>query len=67
MLKPDPRATYKYTDTFKATAVELNQLPGVASKDAAELSEPGHPCSENYVAKHMSELGIRARNDRGLK
>jgi len=31
MPKPGPRTTYKYTDKFKATAVKLSQLPGVAS------------------------------------
>ena len=36
MPKPGPRTTYKYTDKFKATAVKLSELPGVASKDVAE-------------------------------
>jgi len=36
MPKPGPRTTYKYTDQFKATAVKLSKLPGVASKDVAE-------------------------------
>jgi len=36
MPKPGPRTTYKYTDKFKATAVKLSELSGVASKDVAE-------------------------------
>jgi transposase len=36
MPKPGPRTTYKYSDEFKATAVKLSELPGVAIKDVAE-------------------------------
>ena len=36
MPKPGPRTTYKYSEEFKATAVKLSQLPGVAIKDVAE-------------------------------
>ena len=36
MPKPGPRTTYKYSDEFKATAVKLTALPGVAIKDVAE-------------------------------
>lgn len=36
MPKPGPRTTYKYSDEFKATAVRLSQLPGVAVQDVAE-------------------------------
>ena len=35
MPKPGPRTTYRYTDDFKATAVRLSQLPGVAVQDVA--------------------------------
>jgi len=35
MPKPGPRTTYRYTDQFKATAVRLSQLPGVAVGDVA--------------------------------
>ena len=35
MAKPGPRTTYQYTDTFKATAVRLSQLPGVSVQDVA--------------------------------
>lgn len=36
MPKPGPRTTFKYSDEFKATAVKLSELPGVAIKDVAE-------------------------------
>lgn len=36
MPKPGPRTTYQYSDAFKATAVRLSQLPGVAVHDVAE-------------------------------
>ena len=36
MPKPGPRTTYKYSDQFKATAVRLSELPGVAVQDVAE-------------------------------
>ena len=36
MPRPGPRTTYKYSDEFKATAVKLSQLPGVAIQDVAE-------------------------------
>jgi len=32
-----------------------------------ELNELGYPCSENFIAKIMSEQGIRARNGKGFK
>jgi len=35
MPKPGPRTTYKYSDRFKATAVRLSALPGVAVQDVA--------------------------------
>lgn len=36
MPKPGPRTTYKYSDDFKAAAVKLSDLPGVAIKDVAD-------------------------------
>ena len=36
MPKPGPRTTYKYSNEFKATAVKLSYLPGVAINDVAE-------------------------------
>jgi len=36
MPKPGPRTIYKYSDEFKAAAVALSHLPGVAVQDVAE-------------------------------
>jgi len=36
MPKPGPRTTFKYSDEFKATAVKLSELAGVAIKDVAD-------------------------------
>ena len=36
MPRPGPRTTYRYSDQFKATAVRLSRLPGVAVQDVAE-------------------------------
>lgn len=36
MPKPGPRATFRYTQQFKATAVRLSKLPGVAVGDVAQ-------------------------------
>jgi transposase-like protein len=36
MPKPGPRTTYRYSRDFKATAVRLSELPGVAVRDVAE-------------------------------
>lgn len=36
MPKPGPRTTYKYSEDFKATAVRLSHLPGVAVQDVAQ-------------------------------
>ena len=54
MPKPGPRTTYKYTDKFKATAVKLSELPGVASKDVAE-SLCIHPFMLSRWRKEMRE------------
>ena len=35
MPKLGPRTTYKYSDHFKATAVRLSYVPGVAVRDVA--------------------------------
>jgi transposase len=35
MPRPGPRTTYRYSDHFKATAVRLSELPGVAVQDVA--------------------------------
>jgi len=36
MAKPGPRTTYRYSREFKATAVRLSQMAGVAVGDVAE-------------------------------
>lgn len=36
MPKPGPRTTFKYSDRFKATAVRLSQLRGIAVQEVAE-------------------------------
>ena len=36
MTRPGPRTIARYTEHFKATAVRLSQLPGVAVQDVAE-------------------------------
>ncbi|MGY1522136.1 transposase [Luteimonas sp. A482] len=36
MPKPGPRTTPRYSTTFKATAVRLSNMPGVAVQDVAQ-------------------------------
>ncbi len=36
MPRPGPRTTPRYSEEFKATAVKLSQMPGVAVGDVAE-------------------------------
>src|SRR6188768_3500602 len=36
MPKPGPRTTNKYSERFKASAVRLSQMPGVAVQDVAQ-------------------------------
>ena len=36
MPKPGPRTTPRYSSSFKATAVRLSQMPGVAVQDVAQ-------------------------------
>ncbi len=38
MAKPGPRTTCRYNREFKATAVRLSRLRGVAVDDVAELA-----------------------------
>ncbi len=40
MPKPGPRTTYRYSESFKATAERLNSPPGVAVGDVAESLYP---------------------------
>ena len=36
MATPGPRTTYRYSSDFRATAVRLSRLPGVAVQDVAQ-------------------------------
>jgi transposase len=54
MPKTGPRTIYRYSDTFKATAVRLSQLPGVAARDVAE-SLYIHPFMLSRWRKHARE------------
>ncbi|MEZ0472997.1 transposase [Luteimonas salinilitoris] len=60
MPKPGPRTTYRYSDTFKATAVRLSQLPGVAVRDVAE-SLYIHPFMLSRWRKHAREGRIMTK------
>ena len=60
MPKPGPRTTYKYTDHFKATAVRLSELPGVAAQDVA-ASLYIHPFMLSRWKKEMREGLIMAK------
>jgi transposase len=54
MPKPGPRTTFRYTQEFKATAVRLSQLPGVAVGDVAQ-SLYIHPFMLSRWRKHARE------------
>lgn len=60
MPKPGPRTTYKYSDHFKATAVRLSELPGVAVQDVA-ASLYIHPFMLSRWRKDMREGRIMAK------
>ena len=60
MPKPGPRTTYKYSDHFKATAVRLSQISGVAVQDVAE-SLYIHPFMLSRWRKEMREGKIMAK------
>lgn len=60
MPKPGPRTTYKYSEEFKATAVKLSHLPGVAIKDVAE-SLYIHPFMLSRWRKEMREGKIMSK------
>jgi len=61
MPRPGPRTTYKYTDEFKATAVRLSNLPGVAVQDVAE-SLYIHPFMLSRWRKQVREGVIMAKS-----
>lgn len=54
MPRPGPRTTHRYSDAFKATAVRLSQLPGVAVRDVA-ASLYIHPFMLSRWRKHARE------------
>lgn len=60
MPKPGPRTTYKYSEEFKATAVKLSDMPGVAIKDVAE-SLYIHPFMLSRWRKQAREGGIMTK------
>jgi len=61
MPRPGPRTTYKYSDEFKATAVKLSHLPGVAVQDVAD-SLYIHPFMLSRWRKQVREGVIMARS-----
>lgn len=61
MPRPGPRTTYKYSDEFKATAVKLSNLPGVAIQDVAD-SLYIHPFMLSRWRKQVREGVIMAKS-----
>lgn len=60
MPGPGPRTTYKYSEEFKATAVRLNNLPGVEVQDVAD-SLHIHPFMLSRWRKQVREGVIVAK------
>ena len=60
MPKPGPRTTYRYSSDFKATAVRLSRLPGVAVQDVAQ-SLYIHPFMLSRWRKQAREGSIMTR------
>lgn len=60
MPKPGPRTTNRYSDEFKATAVRLSELPGVAVQDVA-ASLYIHPFMLSRWRKQIREGQIMAK------
>ena len=54
MARPGPKTTYKCSAEFKATAVRLSQMPGVAVQDVAQ-SLYIHPFMLSRWRKHARE------------
>lgn len=63
MPKPGPRTTYRYSDEFKATAVRLSELPGVAVQDVAS-SLYIHPFMLSRWRKESREGKIMAKGEK---
>lgn len=61
MPKPGPRTTYKYSEDFKATAVRISYLPGVAVRDVAQ-SLYIHPFMLSRWRKQVREGLIVAKD-----
>src|SRR5687767_2694911 len=59
MPKPGPRTTRKYSEEFKASAVRLSQMPGVAVQDVAK-SLSIHPFMLSRWRKQAREGLIQA-------
>ena len=60
MPKPGPRTTRRYSDEFKATAVRLSELPGVAIQEVA-ASLYIHPFMLSRWRKQAREGKIMAK------
>jgi len=60
MAKPGPRTTYRYSSDFKATAVRLSLLSGVAVQDVAQ-SLYIHPFMLSRWRKQAREGTIMTR------
>ena len=63
MPKPGPRTIYKYSEEFKATAVNLSNLPGVRVKDVA-TSLYIHPFMLSRWRKQVRDGVIVAKGDK---
>ena len=61
MAKAHTRKLFKYSETFKATAVRLSELPGVAIQDVAE-SLYIHPFMLSRWRKQVREGKIVAKS-----
>ena len=60
MPKAGPKRTQQYSEEFKATAVQLSELPDVRIKDVAEALDI-HPFMLSRWRKHVREGRIVAK------
>jgi hypothetical protein len=49
MPKPGPRSTYRYSAAFKATAVRVSQLPGLALRARWTSAWQAHPSTADLL------------------
>jgi len=63
---PQKQRQERFKELIADTYEEFEGVYG-APRITDELNELGYQCSENYIAKLMSELGIRGRNGKGFK